>query len=67
MERFPMFSYSASSVSRILRRCLKNVERTADPHDPVFSQLKHVLSLRIAEAEAQMSPDRDLLRSVQGD
>ena len=60
-----MFSYSASSVSKILRRCLQNVEQTADPHDPAFMQLKHVLSRRIAEAEAQMCPDRSLVRSVQ--
>jgi hypothetical protein len=57
-----MFSYPASSVSKILRRCLKNVEQTGDPNDPTLVQLKHVLALRIAEAEARMNPDRSLPR-----
>ena len=59
-----MFSYPASSVSKILRRCLQNVEQTGDPHDPTMAHLKHVLALRIAEAEAQMYPDRELMRSA---
>lgn len=59
-----MFSYSASSVSKILRRCLRNVEQTGDPHDPALMDLKRVLSLRIAEAEAQIYPDMEPIRSV---
>jgi len=61
-----MFSYSASSVSKILRNCLLNVERNSDPQDPVTTQLKRVLSLRIAEAETHTRSDRDLMRSAQG-
>jgi hypothetical protein len=64
IERSVMFTYSASSTSKILRSCLLNVERTGDPQDSVLSPLKGILSLRIAEAETHVCQGWDLRRSA---
>ena len=49
-----MFSYSASSVSKILRYCLENLEQKSDPNDLASLELKRTLLRRIREAEAHM-------------